>query len=409
MPTRSIRRRDSPPAIVRRSVRRASPLRRVAARRLPSLVRDVPDAGPAIDAGAARGLADALALAQLARRRGGAAAHRSRSSAPIRCAAQRLAEEIAVVRAGAARRAAARLGNAALRPVLAAPGPRVRAPGDALPRRRAASATSLLVAATTALYRLAPPSYLAAYTFFLKQGETLDVDALRAQLALAGYSHVTQVVSPGRVLRARRADRPLSDGLRRCRTASTCSTTRSRSIRTFDVDTQRTLYPVRDVRLLPAREFPLDDAGRTRFRSRFREVFEGDPSKSRALQGHQQRHRARRHRVLPAAVLRRDGDARRLPAARARRRAARRRRGAVERFWQDTESRYRLLRGDKARPLLPPTELFLPPDAFNGAIKPFGARRDADADASAARPPDAPTRRCRRCRSIAAPTIRWRR
>ncbi len=52
------------------------------------------------------------------------------------------------------------------------------------------------------------------------------------------------------------------------------------SIKTFDVDTQRTLYPVPEVRLLPAREFPLDEAGRTRFRSRYREVFEGDPSKS---------------------------------------------------------------------------------------------------------------------------------
>ena len=29
----------------------------------------------------------------------------------------------------------------------------------------------LVVAATTALYRLAPPSYLAAFTFFLKQGD----------------------------------------------------------------------------------------------------------------------------------------------------------------------------------------------------------------------------------------------
>ncbi len=37
---------------------------------------------------------------------------------------------------------------------------------------------------------------------------------------------------------------------------------------------------MRDVRLLPAREFPLDEAGRTRFRGRFREVFEGDPSRS---------------------------------------------------------------------------------------------------------------------------------
>ena len=52
------------------------------------------------------------------------------------------------------------------------------------------------------------------------------------------------------------------------------------SIRTFDVDSQRTVYPVPKVRLLPAREFPLDDSGRTRFRGRFREVFEGDPSKS---------------------------------------------------------------------------------------------------------------------------------
>ena len=45
--------------------------------------------------------------------------------------------------------------------------------------------------------------------------------------------------------------------------------------------------------------------------------------------------------------------------------------GAIAGFWQDTESRYRLLRGDKARPLLPPHELFLPEDAFNHAIKPF--------------------------------------
>src|SRR5215212_7468582 len=52
-------------------------------------------------------------------------------------------------------------------------------------------------AATTALHRLAPPAYLAAFTFFLKQGERLDVDRLRSQIGLAGYSHVTQVVSPG--------------------------------------------------------------------------------------------------------------------------------------------------------------------------------------------------------------------
>ncbi|HEV7814853.1 MAG TPA: transcription-repair coupling factor, partial [Janthinobacterium sp.] len=40
----------------------------------------------------------------------------------------------------------------------------------------------LIVPATTALVRLAPPSFLAAYTFFFKQGETLDEARLRAQL-----------------------------------------------------------------------------------------------------------------------------------------------------------------------------------------------------------------------------------
>ena len=55
----------------------------------------------------------------------------------------------------------------------------------------------LIVPATTALTRLAPPSFLAAYTFFFKQGETLDETRLKTQLTLAGYTHVSQVMSPG--------------------------------------------------------------------------------------------------------------------------------------------------------------------------------------------------------------------
>src|SRR5207237_8940635 len=47
----------------------------------------------------------------------------------------------------------------------------------------------LLVAATTTLYRLAPPEYLAAFTFFSTQGQKLDFDALRLQLAPRGSPH----------------------------------------------------------------------------------------------------------------------------------------------------------------------------------------------------------------------------
>src|SRR5688572_11871285 len=50
-----------------------------------------------------------------------------------------------------------------------------------------------IVAATTALYRLAPVEYLAGHTFFFKQGTKLEGAELRRQLTLAGYAHVTQV------------------------------------------------------------------------------------------------------------------------------------------------------------------------------------------------------------------------
>src|SRR5438105_4678749 len=56
-----------------------------------------------------------------------------------------------------------------------------------------------VVPAATALVRLCPPAYIAAHTFFLRTGATLDVEQLRAQLATAGYQHVTQVVAPGEV------------------------------------------------------------------------------------------------------------------------------------------------------------------------------------------------------------------
>lgn len=229
----------------------------------------------------------------------------------------------------------------------------------------------VIVAATTALYRLAPPSYLAGFTFFLRQGTKLDVEALRSQLALAGYSNVTQVVSPGEFsIRGGLIDLfPMGSTLPYRIDLFDADI---ESIKTFDVDTQRTIYPVPEIRLLPAREFPLDDSGRGRFRSRYREVFEGDPSKSPLYKDVSNgvvpggieyylplffEATATLADYLPAsAVVAIHGDVQ----------------AAIERFWQDTDSRYRLLRGDKARPLLPPAELFLPLDAFNGMVKSFG-------------------------------------
>jgi transcription-repair coupling factor (superfamily II helicase) len=238
----------------------------------------------------------------------------------------------------------------------------------------------LLVAATSALYRLAPPSYLAAFTFFLTQGEKLDVAALRAQLALGGYQHVTQVVAAGEYsVRGGLIDLfPMGSALPY---RIDLFDDEIEAIKSFDVDSQRTLYPVPNVRLLPAREFPQDDAARTRFRGRFREVFEGDPSKS-AL------YRDISSGTTPGGIeyyLPLFFDATATLADYVPTRATLCIHGdvsaAIERFWQDTESRYRLLRGDPGRPLLPPHELFLPVDEFNGMLKPF-SRIELDTVAS---------------------------
>src|ERR1043166_1621702 len=48
-----------------------------------------------------------------------------------------------------------------------------------------------IIPVTTALYRLTPVEYLAGHTFFIKQGQRLDLDALRSQMTLAGHTHVT--------------------------------------------------------------------------------------------------------------------------------------------------------------------------------------------------------------------------
>ena len=147
-------------------------------------------------------------------------------------------------------------------------------------RNHAESADVVLVPATTALYRLAPPSFLAGYTFEFKVKQKLDEVQLKAQLTLAGYSHVSQVVSPGEyAVRGGLIDLFPMGSLVPYRVD--LFDDEIDSIRTFDPDSQRSLYPVPEVRLLPGREFPMDEAARLAFRNRWRERFEGDPSKSR--------------------------------------------------------------------------------------------------------------------------------
>lgn len=238
-----------------------------------------------------------------------------------------------------------------------------------------------LVPVTTALYRMAPVDFITANTFYFRQGAKLGADALRHQLTLAGYNHVTQVIAPGEYsFRGGLIDLyPMGSPLpyRIDLFDETID-----SIRSFDVDSQRSIMKVPEVRLLPAREFPMDEAARTAFRQRFRERFEGDPSRSQVYKDVS--------KGIPTAgieyflplffdstalvtdYLPKETTICLRPGITE----------AIDEFWADTRGRHAMVRGDLANPVLPPQELFLTEEAFFGAIKPF-ARIDLAAIAPA--------------------------
>jgi len=230
-------------------------------------------------------------------------------------------------------------------------------------RSKETGADVIIVPATTALYRLAPPSFLAGYTFEFKAKQKLDEAKLKAQLTLAGYSHVTQVVSPGEyAVRGGLIDLfPMGSQVPY---RVDLFDDEIDSIRTFDPDSQRSLYPVPEIRLLPGREFPMDDDARARFRSRWRELLDGDPTKSRIYKDmgngvatagieyylplfFEQTATVFDYVGADATVVL-HGDLE----------------PAFQRFWQDTKDRYRLVQGDPERPALPPETLFLGTEQF---------------------------------------------
>ena len=241
---------------------------------------------------------------------------------------------------------------------------------------------ALLVPASTAATRIAPPSFLAGTTFHFKQKTRLDADKLKAQLTLAGYQHVSQVVAPGEyAVRGSLIDLyPMGSAVPY---RVDLFDDEVDSIRTFDPDSQRSLYPVPEVRLLPGREFPMDEAARTAFRARWREQMEGDPSRARVYRDIAQGIASggieyylplffdRAATVFDylaedaALVLHGPVDE------------------ALEQFWVDTRERHRFLQHDPERPVLPPETLFLRPEGFfarANAHATLSLRGDGEAD-----------------------------
>ncbi|AHG80891.1 Transcription-repair-coupling factor [Bibersteinia trehalosi USDA-ARS-USMARC-188] len=130
----------------------------------------------------------------------------------------------------------------------------------------------ILLPVATLLQKVCPPNYLSNNVFLIKKGDRFSIQKLRLQLENAGYRAVEQVLEYGEYavrgsildLYPMGADAPFrldffDDEID--------------SIRTFDVDSQRTLAEISEINLLPAHEFPTDSNGIEHFRAKFRETF----------------------------------------------------------------------------------------------------------------------------------------
>jgi transcription-repair coupling factor (superfamily II helicase) len=241
----------------------------------------------------------------------------------------------------------------------------------------------LVVAASTALARVCPTDFVAGQTFFLRQGQTIRLTQLREQLQIAGYTAVSQVVSPGEyALRGGIIDLfptgcPLPYRLELFDDSI-------ESIRVFDPDSQRSIHPVKEIRLLPGREYERSEKNASQFRSRWREVFEGDPSRCSL-------YRDAANAVFGAGIefylpllyeqpldcvtdyLNPNGVIFTLDAATSER-ATTGPTGLDDRFQEvraDIQTRYAFLSHDIERPVLPPDALWLKPDEFHQQAKAF--------------------------------------
>ena len=221
----------------------------------------------------------------------------------------------------------------------------------------------LVVPVSTLMQRLAPRTHIAGSGLSVARGQRLNLADEQRRLEASGYRNVPQVGEHGEFavrgalldIFPMGVDEPYRIEL---------FDDEIESIRAFDPETQRSSHPVDAVKLLPAREFPLTDEAMRAFRDRLRERFPIDVRRCPLYQDMKQG-------VTPGGIeyylpLFFDatetlfdylGDAALFVLAN-------RSLDAAETFWKQTGERYDQRAHDIERPVLPPMELYLPPQSL---------------------------------------------
>ncbi|PID41524.1 MAG: transcription-repair coupling factor [Proteobacteria bacterium] len=228
----------------------------------------------------------------------------------------------------------------------------------------------LVVPVTTLLHRLPPASHLQAFSVVLKTGQCLDISEYRSELEAAGYQHVETVYEHGEfAVRGSIFDIfPMGSQMpyRIDLLDDTIDT-----LRTFDPESQRSVAKTDSVNLLPASEYPFDQDSRKYFIQNWHIRFPDSPRESPVYQDirsglkppgieyylplfFESLSTIRDYLSEETIIIQQEGTVE-----------------ATEHFWQEVEQRYEDRRYDIQRPILKPSEIFVPVNRFFSDLKPF--------------------------------------
>jgi transcription-repair coupling factor (superfamily II helicase) len=219
----------------------------------------------------------------------------------------------------------------------------------------------LIIPLATLMHKLPPRDYIEKHSLLLKIGDEVVTSSLCKSLIKKGYYQVTNVFQHGEfALRGSLLDLFPTGHNRPYRIDFFDNTIDN--IRTFDTNTQRSLKTIETIKVLPAREIPIDQNSLEIFKTKWEQLFPKQASssiiynsiiKERSIPGIEYYLPLFFTSVdsifsyLPENIpIIRDGD---LVTS-------------AESFWQTTNQRYEQLRYDTQHPILPPSKIFIPVD-----------------------------------------------
>jgi len=219
----------------------------------------------------------------------------------------------------------------------------------------------VIVSLPALLQRLPPVDYVAARTLVLQTKQTLDRQDFIDDLTAAGYLRIPQVEEHGEfAVRGSLIDVFPMGSAQPVRIDFFDD--EIETLRFFDAETQLSGESTDTIQILPAREVPLDQVNIKRFLQRYRERFEGQPSRSRVYSdvANGIAHGGIEY-YLPMFFEETASFLDYLPDDTVIF-APQDYSGVLEQAWQEIGERYELCSLDPERPILQPQESFLSPD-----------------------------------------------